>query len=364
MEGWIRFRPGEQLGVVVEGQARVQAVDDVDLGDRVGGGDARAQPPERLLVRHRVGAGVADLEARERAEHAARLADVGGVDVQVAVEVGAVAVQPLAHLVGERADLEEVRVLVQARRRLRGTAARPRAPCRGSQRRLMGRPPAATRRPCRSQGSRPAPRISVTASLRVSDGLLAFAPRRSARSATIGAKSSSAPKPNAICARRGPSIVTSASTCPTRGSASRQSAKQRSVSRPNGSPTGPGMTPKGAVAAAAISASRSRRSVSLSPSLNANRTIPSFSGGRGPHEESASGPAGVARRRRLAARARTGPAPPAPRARPRRGVNLRSRTRSLVLSFSFFVSLSCAPAGHQLVGQPELVEHAPDHGVQ
>ena len=103
----------EQLRVVVEGQAGVQAVDDVDLRDRIAGGDARAQLPPRLVVRHRVRALVARLQARERAEHAARLADVGGVDVQVAVEEGAVAVQALAHLVGQRADLEQVRVLEQ-----------------------------------------------------------------------------------------------------------------------------------------------------------------------------------------------------------------------------------------------------------
>ena len=96
------------------------------------GRHARAQPPPGLLVRHRVGGRVALLEARERAEHAARLADVGGVDVQVAVEVGAVAVQPLAHLVGQRAELHQVGVLVERdavveRERLAGAR-----PCRGS----------------------------------------------------------------------------------------------------------------------------------------------------------------------------------------------------------------------------------------
>ena len=110
IDGLMRFRPGQQLGVVVERQAAVQAVDDVDLGDRIVGLDARAQLRPRLLVRHGVGAGIALLQARERAEHAAGDADVGRVDVQVAVEERAVAVQPLAHLVGQRADLHQIRV--------------------------------------------------------------------------------------------------------------------------------------------------------------------------------------------------------------------------------------------------------------
>ena len=87
---------------------------------------------------------VADLEARERAEHAARLADVGGVDVHVAVEEGAVAVHPLAHLVGQRADLHQVRVLVQGdavgqRKRLGGThLVADRRESRGRSRALPG----------------------------------------------------------------------------------------------------------------------------------------------------------------------------------------------------------------------------------
>ena len=95
--------------------------------------------------------------------------------------------QALAHLVGQRADLQQVRVLVAARRRPRATAARRRAPCRGSGEATLTRsPPRSVPSASRSQGTRPAPRISVAASLRVSAGLLALAPRRSARSATIG----------------------------------------------------------------------------------------------------------------------------------------------------------------------------------
>ena len=74
------------------------------------GVEARLQLPPGLGVRHRVGARLALLEARERAEAAARLADVRRVDVEVAVEVRAVAVQALADLVGQHAQLEEVSV--------------------------------------------------------------------------------------------------------------------------------------------------------------------------------------------------------------------------------------------------------------
>ena len=56
------------------------------------------------------GAGRALFELGERAEQARRNADVGHLDAQVAVEVGAVAVKALPHLVGELADGEQVRV--------------------------------------------------------------------------------------------------------------------------------------------------------------------------------------------------------------------------------------------------------------
>ena len=240
------LQPAQQLGVVVERQPVVQAVDDVDLGDRLAGVDPGLQPPPGLVELHRVGAGVALLEAGERAEHAAGHADVGGVDVEVAVEVGAVAVQPLAHLVGQRADLQQVGVLVQGHAVLRGTAARPPRPCpgsRSSRRRCVvtAAPPRARRRRQPLAGRRPAPRINVAASLRVITGLSALSPRRSARSATIGPNSSSAPKPRLICARRWPSAVEVGHHVRHTGSSSRQRAKTRRVSRPSGSPSGVGI---------------------------------------------------------------------------------------------------------------------------
>ena len=91
----------QQLRVVVERQVGVQTVDDVDLGERLMG--ALPQLVPRLLERHRVGAVVARLEAGERAEQAARDADVGRLEADVVVVEGSRAV-PLLALRGWRAS--------------------------------------------------------------------------------------------------------------------------------------------------------------------------------------------------------------------------------------------------------------------
>ena len=98
----------QQIGIVAERQVRIQAVDDVDFGH------ARLvtllDPLQGLFRAHRVGAGHALLQPRERAERAARFADVRRIEMQVAVVVGDVAVQPLAGHVGNLADGEQVGV--------------------------------------------------------------------------------------------------------------------------------------------------------------------------------------------------------------------------------------------------------------
>ena len=101
----------EQLRVVVERQVGMQAVDDVDLGERLVG--ALPQLVPRLLERHRVGAVVAGLQAGERAEQAARDADVGRLEADVVVVEGAGAVPLLALAVGEPADGERDRGVEQ-----------------------------------------------------------------------------------------------------------------------------------------------------------------------------------------------------------------------------------------------------------
>ena len=63
----------------------MQAVDDVDFGERLVG--ALAQLVEHLLERHRVRAGVAGPQPRERTEETARHADVRRFEPQVEVVV-------------------------------------------------------------------------------------------------------------------------------------------------------------------------------------------------------------------------------------------------------------------------------------
>ena len=68
----------------------------------------------RLLQRHRIGAGVTRLETRERAEQAARHADVGGLEPDVVVVESPMAVPALALAVGEPADGEQIRTVEQS----------------------------------------------------------------------------------------------------------------------------------------------------------------------------------------------------------------------------------------------------------
>ena len=105
------FEAAQQLRVVVERQIGMQAVDDVDFGERLVG--ALPQLVPRLLERHRVGAGVAGLQPRERAEQTAGDADVGRFEPDVVVVVGARAVPLLALAIGEPADGEEIGRLEQ-----------------------------------------------------------------------------------------------------------------------------------------------------------------------------------------------------------------------------------------------------------
>jgi hypothetical protein len=89
----------------------VQAVDDVDFGDRLAG--ALPQLVENLLDRHGVRARHAFLQPRERAEQARRFADVGRFEPQVVIEVGARAVTPLALAIGDPAERQQILRLEQ-----------------------------------------------------------------------------------------------------------------------------------------------------------------------------------------------------------------------------------------------------------
>ena len=75
----------------------------------VSGSSARcAQLVEDLLDRHRVRAGHALLQPRERAEQARRLADVRRLEPQVVIEVGARAVAALALAIGDPAERQQI----------------------------------------------------------------------------------------------------------------------------------------------------------------------------------------------------------------------------------------------------------------
>ena len=83
----------------------MQAAHDVELGDRLAPALAGALP--HLFERHGVGLGIAHALA-EGAQAATGHADVGGVDVAVHVEIGDVAVKPLAHQVGQVAERQDI----------------------------------------------------------------------------------------------------------------------------------------------------------------------------------------------------------------------------------------------------------------
>ncbi len=102
----------EHVRVVGEGQIRMEAVHDVDFGQRLP--VALAQLVPRLLERHRVRPGVARTEPRERAEQAARDADVGRLEPDVEVVIRARPVPLLALAVREPAEGERVGTVEQA----------------------------------------------------------------------------------------------------------------------------------------------------------------------------------------------------------------------------------------------------------
>ena len=96
------FEAAQQLRVVVERQIRMQPVDDVDFRERLMATLPQFVPS--LLERHRVRAGVAGLQPRERAEETTGDADVCRLEPDVEVVEGARAVAFLALAVCEPAD--------------------------------------------------------------------------------------------------------------------------------------------------------------------------------------------------------------------------------------------------------------------
>ena len=99
----------QELEVVLERQVGVQPIDDVHFGERLIAAHAQLLP--RLFHRHRVRAGIAGTQPRERAEQTARDADVRRLDADVVVVVRQIAVPPLPLAVGERRHGEQIGML-------------------------------------------------------------------------------------------------------------------------------------------------------------------------------------------------------------------------------------------------------------
>ena len=99
------FEAADQIEEELKRQIGVQAADDVKLGDRFGVARGRCFPS--LVEGHGVAGGVA-LFAAKGAELAGSHANIGGVDVAIDVEVGEVAVHPLADMVGQPANGQNV----------------------------------------------------------------------------------------------------------------------------------------------------------------------------------------------------------------------------------------------------------------
>ena len=104
------LQPAHQVHEVLKRQIGMQAADDVKLGHRLGVARARSLP--RLFERHRVRSGLA-LLAAEGAQPAGGDADIGRIDVAIDVEVGHIAVQPLAHQVRQPAHRQNVAAAVE-----------------------------------------------------------------------------------------------------------------------------------------------------------------------------------------------------------------------------------------------------------
>ena len=103
--GTVRLDASHELKVVVVGQIRIEPIDDVNLSHEVL--IKYSNSLEGVLEGHGPGVLIAGFESRERAEDAAGFADVGGVDVEVAVEPTQVAVQALTDFIGQCAHRDQ-----------------------------------------------------------------------------------------------------------------------------------------------------------------------------------------------------------------------------------------------------------------
>jgi hypothetical protein len=95
----------DKIQEVLEGQIGMQPSDDVKLGD--GFRIPRGGCLPGFFKRHGIAGRIAFF-APKGAQLARRHADIGGIDVAVDVEVGHIAVQLLAHMVGQPSDGQKI----------------------------------------------------------------------------------------------------------------------------------------------------------------------------------------------------------------------------------------------------------------
>src|SRR5664279_3122113 len=107
------LQPRDQIDVVLERQIGVQPANNVKLRYRLAVAGSGGAPD--FLQRHGVGAG-GILLATEGAQAAGRHANIGVVDVAVHVEVGDVTVHPLANVVRQPTDRQDVTRAVERKR--------------------------------------------------------------------------------------------------------------------------------------------------------------------------------------------------------------------------------------------------------
>ena len=105
------LQAAHQIHEVFKRKIRMQAANDVELGDRLDVTGTCSLP--RLLERHRVGARLTLLTAKG-AQPAGRDADIRRIDVPVYVEVGNISMQLLAHVIREPADGQNVATAIES----------------------------------------------------------------------------------------------------------------------------------------------------------------------------------------------------------------------------------------------------------
>jgi len=108
--GETHFQAADKIEKIFEGQIGMEAADDVELGDGFGVAGGCRFPG--FFEGHGVPSGIA-FGAAEGAEAAVGYTDVGGVDVAIDVEVGDVAVQAFADMIGEPAHGQHIACAVE-----------------------------------------------------------------------------------------------------------------------------------------------------------------------------------------------------------------------------------------------------------